>query len=149
MCFLQSHSTPFCQVVNIVLTKDDIHTLTKVVIVDPMWANLFPWSYATQRFIAFDAAQAKEKNYCDWHPTNQFLPLTIGIFGCLHKQADMFSHDYADAIWNLKKPKCFHLSILVIFLCKKISITLQRMQSSSICSRAIVGGLTMSRLPSL
>jgi hypothetical protein len=138
-----------CQWVNIVFTKNDIHTLIDVVIVDPMWVNLFPWSCATQRFVTFDAAQVKEKSYYNWHLTNQFLPLTIGIFGCLHKHAHVFSHDYANAIWNLKKLKGFHLSILVIFLCKKISITLERMQSSSILGSAIVVCLTMSQLPSL
>jgi hypothetical protein len=35
----------FCQWVNIVLTKDDIHTLANVVIVNPTQANLFPWFY--------------------------------------------------------------------------------------------------------
>jgi hypothetical protein len=33
-----------CQWVNIVFTKDDIHTLTNIVIVDPMRACLLPWS---------------------------------------------------------------------------------------------------------
>jgi len=31
-----------CQWVNIVLTKDDIHTLVNDVIADPTWGNLFP-----------------------------------------------------------------------------------------------------------
>jgi len=37
-----------CWWVNIVFTKDDIHTLTNIIIVDPMWACLFPWSCTTQ-----------------------------------------------------------------------------------------------------
>jgi hypothetical protein len=35
----------FCQWVNIVFTKDGIHTLANVVIVNPTQANLFPWFY--------------------------------------------------------------------------------------------------------
>ncbi len=52
------------------LTKDGIRILTNIVIVDPMCANLFPRSCTTQSFIAFDVTQAKERNYCDQHPTD-------------------------------------------------------------------------------
>jgi len=60
--------------------------------------------YVTQRFSIFDAAQAKERNYRNQHPTNQILPLTIEVFGYLHKHADVFLHDCVNAIWNLKGP---------------------------------------------
>jgi hypothetical protein len=42
-----------------------------------------------------------------------------------------------------------HLCTLVTFLCQKVLITLQRMQTSSILSWVIVVGLTTSRLPPL
>jgi hypothetical protein len=71
--------------INIVLTKDDIHTLTNVFITDPMWADLLPRLCAIQKFATFDAIQAKERNYCYQHPIDQFLPLAINVFGCLHK----------------------------------------------------------------
>jgi hypothetical protein len=66
------------------------------------------------------------------------------MFGCLHKQVDVFLHDYTNAIWNLKASKGPLFSILVTFLHKKISITLQRMQISSILSWAVVIGLATS-----
>jgi hypothetical protein len=44
-----------CQWVDIVLTKDNIHTLVNVVIVDPTWTDLLPRPYTTQGFAAFDA----------------------------------------------------------------------------------------------
>jgi hypothetical protein len=75
----------YCWRVNIVLTKDDIHTLIDIFIVDPMWADLLPRSCAIQEFVAFNVAQAKEKNYGNQHPIDQFRLLTIDIFGCLHK----------------------------------------------------------------
>jgi hypothetical protein len=53
------------QQVNIVLTKNDIYTIANVVIVDPMGANLLPQSCATQGFVASNAAQAKERTYCN------------------------------------------------------------------------------------
>jgi hypothetical protein len=80
----------FCWQIDIVFTKDDICTLVGVIIVDPMQADLLPWSCATQGFDAFNVAQAKKMNYHDWHPIDQFVPLTIEVFGCLHKQADVF-----------------------------------------------------------
>lgn len=51
--------------INIVVAKDGICTLVDVVIADPMWVDLFPWSYITQNFIAFDMIQAKKWSYCD------------------------------------------------------------------------------------
>jgi hypothetical protein len=108
-------------------TKDDICTLADVVILDPMQANLLPRSCATQGFVAFDVVQSKERSHYNRHPIEQFLPLTIEVFGCLHKQANVFLHDYANAIWNLKRVEGLSLSILVTFLQQKISTTLQRM----------------------
>jgi hypothetical protein len=69
-----------------VLTKYGIRTLVNIVIANPTRTILFPQAYTTQGFIAFDAAQAKERNYRNQHPTDQFLPLAIEVFGCLHKQ---------------------------------------------------------------
>jgi len=125
-----------------VLTKDGIRTLANVVIVDPTQADLLPQSCAIQGFVTFNAAQAKERNYRNRHPCDQFLPLTIEVFGYLHKQIDVFLHNCANAIWSLKGIEGPHFSTFIIFLCQKISITLQRMQVSSILSRVVVVGLT-------
>jgi hypothetical protein len=60
--------------------------------------DLLPWSCATQGFDASDTIQAKEMSFRNQHPTDQFLPLAIEVFGCPHKQADVFLHNYANAI---------------------------------------------------
>jgi hypothetical protein len=73
----------------------------------------------------------------------------IEVFGCLHKHADVFLHNWANAIWSLKGLERPYLSTLVIFLRQKFSITLQRMQASFILSWAIIIGLTTSWLPPL
>jgi hypothetical protein len=104
---------------------------------------------ASQGFVPSNATQAKEKSYHNRHPTNQFFPLTIETFGCLHKHANVFLHDYANAIWSLKGTKGLHLSTLVTFLRQKFLITLQRMQASSISNEAIAIGLITSQLPPL
>jgi hypothetical protein len=76
----------------------DIHILGDVVITDPTWVDLLIWSCAIQGFIAFHAIQAKERNYCNQHPTEQFLLLTIEVYGVLQKHIDVLLHDYANAI---------------------------------------------------
>jgi len=91
----------------------------------------------------FDVVQAKEKNYRDRHPIDQFLLLAIEVFGCLHKQVDMFLHS-VNTMWNLKRLEGPHLFILVIFIHQKISITLQRMQTFSILNRVVAISLITS-----
>jgi hypothetical protein len=76
-----------------------------------------------------------------------FFLLVIEIFDYLHKHANVFLHDCANTIWSLKGLKGFHLFTLGIFLCQKISITLQRMQASSIISRVIAVNLVIPQLP--
>jgi hypothetical protein len=53
------------QQIDIIFIKDDIHTLSDVVIIDPMHVDLLLQCCTTQGFIASDVAQAKEKNYCN------------------------------------------------------------------------------------
>jgi len=85
-----------------VVTKDGIHTLTNIVIINPTHVNLFSQSFTTQGFTTSNATQVREKSFHDQHTTNQFLPLTIEILGCLHKQANVFLHDCANVIWSFK-----------------------------------------------
>jgi len=91
--------------VNIVFTKADICILIDIIIANPMWTNLFPQSCAIQELKIFNVAQAKERRYRDQHLIDQFFPWAIEIFEYLHKQADVFLHDRANAIWSLKGPK--------------------------------------------
>jgi hypothetical protein len=98
------------------LTKYGIYTLANVVIANPTWTNLFLESCTTQRFVASNATQVKERNYCNWHPINQFLPLAIELFGCLHKHVNVFLHNYANAIWNLKGTEVHHVFTLVTLI---------------------------------
>jgi hypothetical protein len=117
-----------------VLTKNEICTLTNIVIVDPTQVDLFCRFCFTQGFVASKAVQAKQKSYHNQHPTNHFLPLVIEVFGCLNKQANVFLHGCANAMWDFKRPKGPPLFVLVTFFHKKISITLQRIQASFILS---------------
>jgi hypothetical protein len=106
-----------------VFTKDDIRTLVDVVIIDPTRANLFLRSCATQGFDVSDVVQAKERSYHDQHLVNQFLPLPMEVFGCLHKQANVFLHNCANAIWSLKRSEApsFFFYLSYFSLTKKFS----------------------------
>jgi hypothetical protein len=59
--------------------------------------------------------QAKEKNYFDQHPTDQFFPLTIEVFEYLHKQVNVFLDNWANAIWSLNWLEGPPFFVLVIF----------------------------------
>jgi hypothetical protein len=48
-----------------VLIKDDIRTLADIVITNPTRVDLLSQFCATQRFVTFDATQAKKMNYHD------------------------------------------------------------------------------------
>ncbi len=138
-----------CWWFDIVFIKDGIRILVDIVIADPTRANLLLQSYAIQGFATSGVAQTKERNCCNWHPIDQFLPLVIEVFGCLHKHVDVFLHDDANTIWSLKGIKGSHLFTLVTFFCQKVLITLQKMQASSILSWVVVVGLTTSWLSPL
>ncbi len=59
-------------------------------------------------------AQTKEKSYHDQHPIDQMLLLTIEVLECLHKQVDVFLHNYACYL-ELKRARGSPLFILVTF----------------------------------
>jgi hypothetical protein len=53
------------------------------------------------------------------------------------------THDCANVIWSLKGIENPHLSTLVTFFRQKVSITLQRMQTSFVLSQVVTIGLTI------
>jgi hypothetical protein len=67
--FLSTTFNSSCWWINIVFTIDEIHILVDIIIANPMQTDLLPWSYTIQRFVTFNATQAKEKNYRNQHPT--------------------------------------------------------------------------------
>jgi hypothetical protein len=83
-------------------------------------------------FLRCNSSQGKELS----QPTPHWSipPLAIEVFGCLHKHVDVFLYNCANAIWSLKGTKGPRLSTLVTFFHKKVLITLQKMQTSSILS---------------
>ncbi len=131
------------------LTKNGICNLADFVIADLTWAYLLPWSYTTQGFVAFDIVKAKERSFRNSHPTNQFLPLVVEVFGCLQITCRCVFTWLCQCHLEFERAKGLHHSTLVIFLCKKLLITLQRMQVSSILSQTIAVSLSTPQLPPL
>jgi hypothetical protein len=78
-------------------------TLVNIVIANPTWAYLLPQSCAAQGFVVFDAVQAKERNYHDQHPIDQFLLSIIEVFRCLDKHVNVFLHDCVNYHLELKR----------------------------------------------
>jgi hypothetical protein len=70
---------------DIVLIADGIHTLADIVIVDPTHADLVSQATFSQGMVVTIVAQANIMSYCNRHPKDDFIPLTIKIFGCLHQ----------------------------------------------------------------
>jgi len=78
-------SDSHCQQVNIIFTKDGVHTLVNLITIKPTQVDILVRSYLTQGFIASKAIHTKERSYRDQHPT-----LVVEVFGYLHKQAMLF-----------------------------------------------------------
>ncbi len=96
------------------LTKDDIHTLANVVIPNLMQIDLFP-NLAQPKDLLPPIDSNKKKTYYNQHPIDQFFPLEIKIFECLHIQANVFLHNSANVVWNLKGLESLHIFCLDYF----------------------------------
>jgi len=89
--------------IDIIFTKDEICTLTDIVITHPTHMNLLPWYCTIQNKFTSNTTQIKEKRYYNWQLTNQFFLLVIEIFRCLHKQSHVFLYDYTNVNWSFQK----------------------------------------------
>jgi hypothetical protein len=108
--------------INIVFTKYGIYTIVDIIIANPTRVDLLLQSCATWKFVVFETTQAKEKNYFDQHPTNQFLPLTIEVFGCLNKHVDIYLHVMPMPCGTSKSQRVFLIMSWLHLLVKKIQL---------------------------
>ncbi len=65
------------------LTTNGIYTFANVVIYDLTHVNLFSWIVFSLGIATTITTQANVVLNCDQHPKDDFIPLTIEIFGCL------------------------------------------------------------------
>jgi hypothetical protein len=140
----------FGQWVDILLIKNEIRTLVDVVIVDLTQADLLCQSYVIWEYVDLEATQAKEGSYHDRHLINHFFFLSSwGV--CMSKQISWCVLTWLCQchvkLQKAKRPSSFFF--LITFCYKKISITLQKMQASSILCQVVVINLAISQLPPL
>jgi hypothetical protein len=67
-----------------VLLVDGVCTLLDIVIVNPIQVDLVLRIAFSPRVATIVVALTKIGLYCDWFPSNKFLPSTIKVFKCLH-----------------------------------------------------------------
>jgi len=70
---------------DIVLIANGTRTLVNVIITDLNCVDFVSWVAFPQGMVATIIAQAKVVSYCDQHPKDDFILLTIEILGCLHQ----------------------------------------------------------------
>jgi hypothetical protein len=59
---------------------------------------------------------AKVVSCCNRHPKNDFIPLVIEIFGCLHQHVNDFFHHCANMAWSTKGLVVFLFQLYVHFI---------------------------------
>jgi hypothetical protein len=79
--------------VDIVITKDNFHTLVDVVIVDLIHINLVQYALTTIMHATIIAAQNKAQSYTEQTPGDDFIPFAIETYGCFHPRF-FFLYDF-------------------------------------------------------
>ncbi len=132
--------------VNNVLFKDEVWTFVDFVITNPTHGIFLAQVSSTQDFCSMKRNTNKRmKSLRSPWVGNQFLPLAITIFYCLHKEAnDSLQHwannVCANTMWWMKDLECPYSQSSPPTLNKG----LQKLQASTILSWTIVMGLTTS-----
>ncbi len=77
-------------------------------------------------------------SYRNQHPKDDFIPLVVKIFGCLHQHVDNFLHQCANMAWSTKGSKGFSLSILHSYYKQWVLVALQKIQITIVLQHATV-----------
>jgi len=75
---------------DIVITKNSFWTLTNVVIINATCTNLVQRVSTMTMHAKIVATQDKVRSYTKWMLRNDFIPLAIETYGCLHFHFDSF-----------------------------------------------------------
>ncbi len=76
--------------IDIVITRDNFQTLTNIVIADPTCTNLVQHTSITTAHAGTIAVQNKARSYTKWTSRNDFIPLAMETYNCLHFCFDYF-----------------------------------------------------------
>ncbi|KAL3682484.1 hypothetical protein R1sor_000506 [Riccia sorocarpa] len=95
------------------------------------------------------AAQAKVRDYADRDPSDDFIPLALETYGCLHPRFDAFivqcAHDMLSRSSHIPLPP----SLLITSYRQRIAVALQRSHALAILQRATAVTAASSSLPPL
>jgi hypothetical protein len=83
--------------VDIVTIKDNFCTVTNVVIIDPTRTNLVYCVSTMTTHVVIVAAHDKTQSYTKQVPRDDFIPLAIKTYSCLHPRFDSFLTFYVHA----------------------------------------------------
>jgi hypothetical protein len=84
-----------CQI-NIVLSIDGVHTLTNIVITNPIRVDLVSQVVLFHGIVTTVMVYAKDGLYHDQFPIDMFFPLVVKVFGCVHQHAKGFLYQCAN-----------------------------------------------------
>lgn len=132
--------------VNNVLFKDEVWTFVDFVITNPTHGIILAQVSSTQDFCSIKSNTNKRmKSLKSPQTRNQFLPLAIAVFYCLHKEANDSLQDWANNVcantmWQMKNLEGPYSQSSPPTLSKGF----QKLQASTISSWKIGMGLTTS-----
>ncbi len=75
---------------DIVITRNNFQTLTNIVIANPTHTNLVQHTSTTIVHATIVVTQDKTQSYTERMPRDDFIPLAIETYGCLHPRFDSF-----------------------------------------------------------
>jgi hypothetical protein len=75
---------------DIIITRDNFQTLTNIVIANPTHTNLVQHASTTIVYATIVVVQDKTQSYIEQVPRDDFIPLAIETYGCLHPRFDSF-----------------------------------------------------------
>ncbi len=133
--------------IDIVITINRFRTLGNVVIVDPTHINLVQQASMTTTHWATVATQDKEWSYTKWVLRNDFIPLAIKTYNCLHPHFGYFLSSCVHASIACHQQTSLVPSMLIFYFKQQMSIAFQRAQAITIFQQVATLSHNSSSLP--
>jgi hypothetical protein len=75
---------------DILITKNGFQTLMDVIITNPIYIDMVQQTLTTTIHVVMMVAQENTRSYVERALGNDFIPLSIETYGCLHSHHDSF-----------------------------------------------------------
>jgi hypothetical protein len=132
---------------DILINRNNFQTLMDVIIVNLICINMVQWTLTMTTFTTMMVAQEKTWSCIERTLGNDFIPLAIETYGCLHFCFDSFFTTCAHT--SIAHHQRFSLipSMLVSYYWQCMSIALQHVQAIAIIQWVVPLGQGSSLLP--